>query len=147
LAVLEAYGKNFEENDMFISRECDYAVRILRQLADGTKKTAEVICKQEIIPPQFIYKILKKLEKHGFIRAFRGARGGYTLIKDPAAFSLYDVFTAMDEQVVLTACLQKDFDCPMDRENLRCGVHTEYVRLQALLLAGMKEKTIWDLLH
>jgi Rrf2 family protein len=131
---------------MFISRECDYALRTLRQLADGTKKTAEMIYQQEAIPPQFVYKILKKLEKHGFIRAFRGARGGYMLVKDPNSFNLYDVFVAIDEQVVLTACLQKDFDCPMNTEDSLCGVHAEYVRLQALLLAGMKEKSIGELL-
>jgi Rrf2 family protein len=131
---------------MFISRECDYAVRILRQLADGSKKTAEGICSEEYIPPQFVYKILKKLEKSGFIRAYRGARGGYMLLRDPDTFSLYDVFAVMEDQVVLTACLQEDFDCPMNMDGLRCGVHTEYIRLQALLLAGMKEKSIKALL-
>jgi Rrf2 family protein len=131
---------------MFISRECDYAIRILRQLADGRKKNTEDICAREKIPTPFAYKILKKLEKSGFVQAFRGARGGYVLIMDPGGFSLYDIFTALGEQVELTACLKEGFECPMNLPEKKCGVHKEYIRLQALLLTGMKEKKMKELL-
>jgi Rrf2 family protein len=131
---------------MLISRECDYAIRIVRQLTDKEKRTTEEICVRERIPTPFAYKILKKLEKSGFVRAFRGARGGYALIKDPAVFTLYDIFTAIGDQMELTACLKEGFECPMNPPEKRCGVHKEYIRLQELFFAGMREKTMQELL-
>ncbi|MDR2089574.1 MAG: Rrf2 family transcriptional regulator [Clostridiales Family XIII bacterium] len=131
---------------MLISKECDYAVRIVRELADGGKKTAEDIGRKENIPHQFAYKILKKLEKSGLVQAFRGKAGGYALTKDLDEFSLYDVFSAVEERVLLTACLQKDFVCPMNGGESHCRVHREFIRLQELLFAGLKEKKVSEVL-
>jgi Rrf2 family protein len=132
---------------MFISKECDYAVRIVRELADGGKKTAEEIGRNEKISHQFAYKILKKLEKGGLVRAYRGKTGGYTLTKSADAFSLYDVFSAIEGRMILTACLGNDFDCPMNTGDSPCGVHKEFVRLQEMIVAGLKEKTVSAVLH
>ena len=131
---------------MLISKECDYAARIVRALADGEKKTAEEIGSGENISHQFAYKILKKLEKGGLVRAFRGKAGGYALTRGVGEFSLYDVFSAVEGRIILTACLQKDFVCPMNRGGAPCGVHKEFVRLQELLSAGLKEKTVSEVL-
>ncbi|MDR2295691.1 MAG: Rrf2 family transcriptional regulator [Clostridiales Family XIII bacterium] len=131
---------------MFISKECDYAVRIVRALADGEKKTAEDIGRREAISQQFAYKILKKLEKSGLVRALRGKAGGYALTRGLDEFSLYDVFSALEGRILLTACLRDGFACPMNRGASPCGVHREFVRLQEMLAAGLKEKTISEVL-
>ncbi|MDR1574291.1 MAG: Rrf2 family transcriptional regulator [Clostridiales Family XIII bacterium] len=131
---------------MFISKECDYAVRIVRELAGGGKKTAEDIGRNERISHQFAYKILKKLENGGLVRAYRGKTGGYELTKSADAFSLYDVFCAVEGRVVLTACLTDGFACPMNKGDSPCGVHKEFVRLQEMLVAGLKEKTVSEVL-
>jgi Rrf2 family protein len=131
---------------MFISKECDYAARIVRELADGGKKTAEDIGRNEKISSQFAYKILKKLEKGGVVRAYRGKNGGYALTKPTDAFSLYDIFSAVEGRLVLTACLQEGLDCPMNRGETPCGVHMELVRLQEMLVEGLKEKTVSEVL-
>jgi Rrf2 family protein len=127
---------------MFISKECDYAARIVRGLADGGKKTVDDICRSENVSSPFAYKILKKLDKGGLVTAFRGKNGGYALAKGIDEFSLYDVFYAIEERLVLTACLQKGFNCSMNRGEKPCAVHVELVRLQELLIAGLKEKTV-----
>jgi DNA-binding IscR family transcriptional regulator len=87
------------------------------------------------------------LDKSGFVHVFRGARGGYALIKNPCDFRLYDIFAAMGERMELTACLQEGFECPMNPGRTECGVHEEYGRLQELLLAGMREKSMEELLR
>ena len=48
---------------MLITRECDYAVRIVRALADGEKLCVSRICEKEALTSAFVYKILKKMEK------------------------------------------------------------------------------------
>ena len=80
------------------------------------------------------------------MRAFRGKAGGYALTRGVGEFSLYDVFSAVEGRMILTACLQEDFVCPMNKGGLPCGVHEEFVRLQEMLSAGLKEKTVSEVL-
>ena len=58
---------------MLITRETDYALRILRALSDGEQITVGDVCKRELLPQQFVYKILKKMEHAGLVRIARGA--------------------------------------------------------------------------
>jgi Rrf2 family protein len=131
---------------MLITKECDYAVRIIRELANGGRRTVDDIARNEKMSAQFAYKILKKLEKGGLVRAFRGKTGGYELAKGADAFSLYDIFSATEGRLILTACLQSGFDCPMNRGDSPCGVHTEFVRLQKIFIDILKEKTFSEVL-
>ena len=64
---------------MLITRETDYALRILQNLTDGEKRSVGEISQQETIPQQFAYKIAKKLAKAGFIQITRGVDGGCRL--------------------------------------------------------------------
>lgn len=58
---------------MLITRETEYAVRILRSLVDLNLKNIREISDEQLIPRQFAYKISKKMEKAGFIEIVRGA--------------------------------------------------------------------------
>jgi hypothetical protein len=50
---------------VLITRETDYALRILQNLMDGEKRSVGDISQKELIPQQFAYKIAKKLAKAG----------------------------------------------------------------------------------
>ena len=50
-----------EVTTVLITRETDYALRILQSLLNGEKKSVGEISEQELIPQQFAYKIMKKL--------------------------------------------------------------------------------------
>ncbi|MDR3247561.1 MAG: Rrf2 family transcriptional regulator [Treponema sp.] len=127
---------------MFITRESDYAVRIMRMLQDGTRKTVQAICEGEAVPFQFAYKILKKLEKGGLVQSYRGAMGGYALSKETPGITLFDVISAVDEKLLLTECLGHDYRCPLNLGGRVCKVHGEFARIQALILAGLKERSL-----
>ena len=45
---------------MLITRECDYAVRVLRAMAEEKRVSVNEICEKELITAPFAYKILKK---------------------------------------------------------------------------------------
>ncbi len=61
---------------MLITRETDYALRILRALSGGEQMTVAAIAQDQQVPQQFAYKILKKLSKGGLVSIARGAEGG-----------------------------------------------------------------------
>ena len=130
---------------MLISRECDYAIRIVRQLVTGGKMKAEEICGAENVSIQFAYKILKKLEEGGLVNVFRGVQGGYTIAKEGKDISLFDIFIAMEEDLGVSACLTEGFCCPMNKVDKPCSVHRELERIQDVLVDLMKEKTLEEL--
>lgn len=66
---------------MFITRECDYAARVLRALSGETRLSVNEICEKESITAPFAYKILKKLQKAGIVKGYRGVHGGYAMNK------------------------------------------------------------------
>jgi len=131
---------------MLLTKECDYGLRIIRALGDGEKKTVKVICEQEFVPYKYAYKILKKLQKAGLVNNKLGPDGGYISAKPLTDFSLYDVVNAVDERLFITECLRSDNDCPRNTESAPCKVHKELTRLQALLIAEVKSKSIAEVM-
>jgi len=131
---------------MFLTKECGYAIRLVRCLADSEKKSVKEICTYTSLPRPFAYKILKKLEHKGIVAAYRGLDGGYQLTKAPDAVTLYDIVTAVDENVALIECLQPGYECPLDSDGKRCVIRQELVRIQEMLVNALEEKTIEDIL-
>ena len=121
-------------------------MRIIRTLANGEKKTVKEISENELIPHKFAYKILKKMEKAGITQSIQGPGGGYRLIKPLDSLSLYDVITAVEEDVLVYQCLRSTQQCLREPDKAMCAVHMEYVRLQELLVSEMKSKTMAEVL-
>ncbi|MBS7007506.1 RrF2 family transcriptional regulator [Anaerostipes sp.] len=96
---------------MLISRETDYALRILRALSDGEKRSIEEICSLEATPKQFAYRIIKKLEKSGWIVITRGAEGGCRLTADLHDVSLHDLIHGLGSSFCINACFQEGYEC------------------------------------
>ena len=90
---------------MLISRETDYALRILQSLLDVQCKATGDLSKSEMIPQQFAYKIIKKLSRAGLVEITRGVDGGWRLAKNPETVSLYDLMAAMDDRREVNACM------------------------------------------
>ena len=53
---------------MIITKETDYALRILRVLLDGEKHSVAEMSETELIPNQFAYQILRKLSAGNLVR-------------------------------------------------------------------------------
>lgn len=61
---------------MLLTRESDYALRVLRSLRDGERRSVGDISLQQLIPQQFAYKIIKKRSRAGPVEITRGVDGG-----------------------------------------------------------------------
>ena len=88
-----------------ITRETDYALRLLRTLRDGERRTAAEAAERELVPQSFAHKILKKLARAGFVEVARGAEGGCRLSAELNRVTLYDLMTAMGEDSRLSSCI------------------------------------------
>ena len=133
---------------MFLTRECDYAIRVVRNLAEGTKRKVEEISDDEHIPQKYAYKIVKKLEKAGYLVSIRGRGGGYRLHQPLESFTLADIVLAVDSERFLNECLKSDSDCPFkNSDNEPCTVHHELVRIQEILLSELSSKSMATVLR
>ena len=128
---------------MFLTKECDYGIRVIRALSDGYKKTVETIAEEEQVPKKFAYKIIKKLEKGGLVRSIRGRSGGYILDVELDSLTLYDIVIALDANRYLNECLSDDNECPFrDHPTRPCSVHVELKLTQDMLMEALKAKTM-----
>ena len=131
---------------MFLTKECDYAMRIVRALSDYEKKSVNLICEREHIPIHFAYKILKKLECAEIVSSIRGALGGYQLVRSLDKISMLDIVNAMNESLVINECLKTGHVCPNnDGSHKRCKIHTELATMQDELVRMLKGRTMDEL--
>ena len=127
---------------MFLTKECDYAIRVVRELADLEMRPVKTICDHEHIPPPFAYKILKKLDRAGIVVSRRGATGGYQLAKTPESISLFDIVSAIDNHLFLNACLQDGHICSRNEDGDSCNVHKELTKLQEVVVNALLGKNM-----
>ncbi len=131
---------------MMISRESDYALRILRYLADGELRKAQKICDEELIPKQFTYKILKKLENAEMIKIKHGAGGGCTIAKDVNEISLYSVLKAVGDDLGVNACTSCAYNCKCKEKHGECQYHEKLMVIQEKIRNEFDSVSIGDIL-
>ena len=127
---------------MFLTRECDYAIRIIRALADGAKKTVKNIAKGEQIPEKFAHNITTKLERANFVKSTVGRGGGVSLIRPLNDMTLVDIITAVDNNRCIGECLSKDAKCDYKEAKKQCAIHHEISRIQAVAMEALGSKTM-----
>ena len=115
---------------MLITRETDYALRMLRVLLDEEKHSAAEMAETELIPMQFAYQILRKLSAGELVQVSRGAAGGCRLSCDLRGVSLYDLMAVMGEHDVLCACMEPGYHCRWQSELGKCDIHCQLTELQ-----------------
>lgn len=129
---------------MLITREMDYAVRILRALHRGAPLTTPEIMAQEHLQQAITYKLMKKLSRAGLVKGQRGKVGGYMLLRDCGELTLYDLFLATEGPLYVTECLEMGYSC----ENNDCGqclVHKEFARIQGAMNEELKKTRLSEL--
>ena len=130
---------------MLFTKECDYAIRIMRALSSGELISVSRICEMEHLPSAMTYKITRKLEKSGFLKSCRGTNGGHALNLKLAEISLYDLCAAIDPDILLLECMKEGYHCSMNSPKNPCLVHHEFCRLQNMLVQEMKQKSLAEL--
>ena len=135
-----------EGTALVITRETDYALRILRALLDGGLHTVGQLSQDELLPQAFAYKILKKLEKAGLIQVVRGTAGGCRLAADLSKVSLYDLMRAIGEHGCLSTCMAPGYACPWRGRQGGCTVHDRLLGIQETLDSELRRHSLASIL-
>lgn len=128
---------------MLITRETDYAIRLLRGIADAEQKKIPVLAENEQVPRPFAYKIVKKLQRAGIVAVSRGAAGGISLNRPLAAFTLMDLLHALDDYPTVTACTRAPYHCDWrEHHRMACCAHQHMAQIQRRLEAELAAHTL-----
>lgn len=132
---------------LLVTRETDYALRVLRVLSGGEQVTTKQICDRELLPQQFVYKIIKRLNRAGIVSIARGAAGGCRLTADLTKISLYDLIRVMDADSLVSECTQPCYRCDAQEKRGRpCGTNRQLRQIQDVLDGELKKRSLADML-
>lgn len=129
---------------MFINRETDYAIRIVRNLTHDSLSQIESIAEKEEVSLTMAHKICRVLKKGGIIDSKSGIKGGYFLNKPLDELTLFDVYGAMNEVTEINKCLKDKDLCPFARSGI-CKVHEELNRIQSVVYDELRRKTLSEI--
>lgn len=129
---------------MIISREFDYALRILRHLSNRGLSSAVDIEKSENVTADFARKILRKLRKAGIVQVERGVNGGYRLIKSCDELTLWDIKCAIEPEEMVNRCVCPEYQCDNLDKNL-CAIHFECCRLENIIKNEMENRKLSEI--
>ena len=93
-----------------LSKMTDYAIVCLGMLArrPGSSMSATELSKETGLALYTVQKLLKLLvSKSDFIKANRGALGGYMLNRNSSEISVVEIIEALDGPITLTSCVDK----------------------------------------
>ena len=128
---------------MLVTREMDYALRILRALHQDGQLSAAAVARQEHMQKAITLKLLNRLLSSGIVESRRGVSGGYFLKRSCQELSIYDVFQAIGEPPLLNRCQREGYQC----ENFPkggCGVCRELGRIQDSLDRELRRMPLSD---
>ncbi|KAA0257136.1 Rrf2 family transcriptional regulator [Deferribacter autotrophicus] len=126
----------------FISREADYAIRIVAYLAGKKGKTKiSEICEKLYLTKPIVIKIIHKLNKCNIVETLTGKNGGVTLIKDISELSIYEILTCIGLNSSFNICVDKPEICKL---NPICNITTFFKTIQDNIIHNLKSAKIKD---
>lgn len=96
---------------MLVTREADYAVRCVVEVARTGRTSAAQVARVQGISPTFLGKIVQSLARAGILATRRGVGGGIALARPVSDFTLLQVIEAVEGPLCINECLQSPSRC------------------------------------
>ncbi len=132
---------------MLISRETDYAFRIIRNLKLDEPTSIAAIVEKEYITTAIAYKVARKIEQGNLIVSIRGNAGGYQLARGLDEITPLDVLKVMNPDLAVNDCLKLGAECPRNTDQEPCCVHYELERIQNVLFLELSRYTLLEIVE
>ena len=132
---------------MRITLESDYALRILGALAvhDG-RVDAKTLSDEISVTQRFTLKILHKLVSSGYVKSYKGVRGGYQLNIPPEKITLKAVIELIDGPIAISRCLESSEACSLNPDKTACIYHHIFDTISLDVARKLAGITIADVL-
>jgi len=129
----------------FLTRECDYAIRITAYLA-GLKSKPQMsvseLSEKLKISKKYAARIIHTLKNNGILKTTQGLYGGVSLNRSASNISVFDILLAMNFKSNLNECLGNKDICSFP---VFCKVHSFMADQEKKLTDEFKKAKISDL--
>jgi len=130
---------------MRITKEADYALRIMRCLAECTEGLRDAKTMSELlnIPSRFTLKILHKLMTGKLVKSYKGVNGGYKLNFPPNEITMRQIVEIIDGPLAISRCLDMDYECSHRAyDKAGCFFHKVFEDINVKLAAELDKVTL-----
>lgn len=129
---------------MQVSKSLDYAVRSLTYIAKEKASvfTIRDISQKQHIPQNYLAKIMRKLVQKGLLSSSPGPDGGYSLRKPTEDISLKDIYEAIEGDMQLIDCMEKNVVCELFDS---CTQRSVWDHLQLHTLTFLNDISVKDI--
>ena len=132
---------------MKLSTKTRYGLRFLLDLAlyggdRGTPVAMSDTASRQGLSEKYLWQVAAPLKAAGIVRAFPGARGGYTLNRPLEEITVLSIAETMEGEVALVDCDRAPHGC--DRA-LECVVREVWQGISQSLAAAMAAITLADI--
>ena len=115
---------------MRLTREADYAIRIMYTLAvNETLTDAVSIAESIVVTRRFTLKILGKLLEAGLVASKLGAGGGYYLARPASDINIAEIIEAIEGPLLISSCLCGGYNCERVTDCSKCVFHCMFETL------------------
>jgi len=107
------------------------------------------IATEEQIPKKFLEQILLELRNAGLLYSIKGAKGGYSLNKDPKDIRLTQVIRLLDGPIALLPCVSLNFyqKCDECKSEEVCGIRDAFIEVRDAMLQILNDTSIADIIE
>jgi Rrf2 family protein len=129
-----------------ISSRGQYGLRALSVLAgrhgNGPVQVRE-IARAEQLSAKYLEQLLGRLRTGGLVKSVRGARGGYTLARDPEAITVREVLLLLEGSLAPVGCVDEGGACGVEGQDA-CPTHGLWAGLHSTVLTYLDSFTLAD---
>src|SRR5690554_4224958 len=134
-----------------LSNKTKYAIKALVVLGKNYGKEPMSIMKiaeEENIPKKFLEQILLELRNAGILFSKKGAKGGYSLNKEPRDIRLTQIIRLTDGPIALLPCVSLNFyrKCDECKSEEFCGIRDTFVEVRNAMLEILNDTSIEDII-
>ncbi len=131
---------------MRLSTRGRYGARMMLDLAahhDQGPTPLRAIAKRQDLSVKYLEQLIIPLKAAGFIRSVRGARGGYTLARNPDKISVGEIIEILEGGLSLVDCVEDSKVCQHEKE---CATRDIWVRMSRRLMEELSSLSLQDIL-
>ncbi|MEI7942029.1 MAG: Rrf2 family transcriptional regulator [Candidatus Riflemargulisbacteria bacterium] len=128
-----------------LNRDTDLATRALCYLAQQQDKPISVAHLEDVLiaPRPFLRKILQVLQTQGFLKSFKGKKGGFILNKTADTIYIKDLIVAFHGPINTNECVFNKKTCP---DIGSCLLKGKIERIKSYVSNELKSVTIASLI-
>lgn len=134
-----------------LTKKSKYGIKALIFLGKNYGKEPVQIMKiatEEQIPKKFLEQILIELRNAGLLYSIKGAKGGYSLNKDPKDIRMTQVIRLLDGPIALLPCVSLNFyrKCDECISEEICGIRDTFAEVRDAMLQILNDTSIADMI-